>query len=305
MTNRQRFSANVFEITELRPYADRITSYLNSQSSRRTASSLKERFEDFARWAQEVERKEGDEVKLLPVEATDLAMYALSLDDRGMALSSITSYVSAVGTIHHAAGEVSPTRDAAVKDAIARLRAKHAKAQRHARPLSDSELTKVLRVLPIPRRGKGGHLELPHTASKRSRMEKALLLSMIEAGMRVYEASVLTWGDVRKEPDGSGRLLLRTNWTGHREIWVAITADCLKALLDIKPHDADDSYYVFGITPGYISRLLKRMCKEAGIDSRDISGETPRATLRRILADNGDPLNLRKDRLRIMNNARG
>ena len=96
------------------------------------------------------------------------AVYTKALDDRGLALSTITSYVSAIGTIHSAVNERSPTRSRVVKSEVAKLRAKHADAQRHARPLSDEEKDRILKVLPQPRRSKGGHLELPETARKRA-----------------------------------------------------------------------------------------------------------------------------------------
>ena len=136
-------------------------------------------------------------------------------------------------------------------------------------------------------------------------MERASLLTMIYAGMRVSEASVLAWGDVREEAGGTGKVRLCTNWTRHKERWVTISTESIRALENMKLDDAVDSDKVFNISPRHVDRLLKRMCAEAGIDPEDISGHTPRATLRRVLDEGGWPDNLLNDRLRIMDNARG
>ena len=306
MVTKQRNLAKMFEsIDSLQCYAEDIKDYLDSLDSERTAGALVERYGTFVKWAREVEQQEQRQVRLLPVTPSDLVDYAKALDDRGLALSTITSYVSAIGTIHSAVNKRSPTRSRVVKAEIAKLRARHADAQRHARPLSDDEIDRILEVLPLPRRSKGGHLELPETARKRALMEKALLLTMIYAGMRVSEASVLVWGDVREEADGPGKVRLRTNWTRHKERWVSVSTECIQALEDMKPDGAVDSDRVFDISPRHVDRLLKKMCAEAGIDPEDISGHTPRATLRRILDESGWPDNRLNDQLRIMDNTRG
>ena len=55
----------------------------------------------------------------------------------------------------------------------------------------------------------------------------------------------------------------------------------------IKPKDADEDSSVFRLSSSQVSRRLKRMCEEAGIDSKDISGFTPRATLSRVMNEKG------------------
>ena len=306
MTTKVRNLVLLFERTDsLQPYTPMIEDYFYNLSSERTADSIAERYESFVEWAREVERSEGRRVGLLPVTPSDLVAYAHALNGRGWALSSTTAYVSAIGTIHSAVNLHSPTRSREVKTEIARLRAEHADAQRHARALSGDEIKRILKTLPRPRTSRGGNLESLEAAHRRARMEKALLTTMIEAGMRVSEASALAWRDVRKEADGSGKVRVRTHWTRQRESWVVITEDCLQGLLDLKPYNASSYDKVFDISSRQISRLLKRMCDDAGIDTEGISGNTPRATLQRMLDDKGAAVNIMNDRLRILNNARG
>ena len=146
MVTKQRNRARLLgSIDGLQCYAEGIKDYLDNLDSERTAGALVERYGTFVKWAREVEQREQRQVCLLPVEPSDLVDYAKALDDRGLALSTITSYVSAIGTIHSAVNERSPTRSKVVKSEIAKLRARHADAQRHARPLSDDEIDRILK----------------------------------------------------------------------------------------------------------------------------------------------------------------
>ena len=293
MTTEQSSANIIFEnIPCLGPHAARINKYLSSRTEK-SVRTHRERFEAFARWAWEVERQaelsgQPRTVLQMPIAPADLAAFTLWMDDDGLALSSISSYVSSIGSLHVAAGFLNPTGSNEVKAALSELREKHAedKLQR-ARALTDAEMESILSVLYIPRRSRGRRRERPEEARKRANVDKALLLSMTQAGMRRSEAADLTWGRVQQQEDGSGQVLLPINWASDRnEIWVDITEECMKALLDIKPESAGASSSVFNLSGSQINRRLKRMCEEAGIDSEDISGYTPRATLRRIMDEN-------------------
>ena len=289
----ERSSVNIFEeIPCLRPRAARMYKYMSSRRSEKSIRALYARFEDFAHWAREVEleaEREGHPrtVLQMPVEPWDLAAYARWLDeDQGLALSSISSYVSALGSLHVAAGYLNPTGSDAVKSVLAELRDKHASDElRRARALSGDELKSILDTLPTPRRTRGRRRERPQDARKRASVDRALLLSMIVAGMRRSEAADLTWSRVSKRRDGSGMILLPINWAEDSYLWVPISMECLEALMEIKPEGAKGNTRVFSLSGSQINRRLKRMCEEVGIDSTDISGHTPRATLRRLMAE--------------------
>ena len=243
--------------------------------------------------AEEVERKENRQILRMPIDASDVVNYAKALDGKGMSLSTITSYVSAIGTMHTAAGLYKPAGDTKVKDFLVELRQKHAgDALRPARSLSASEIEKILTSLYIPRITRGGRMETPEIANRRASVDRALLLTMVQAGMRLNEAADLVWEDVREKPDDSGQVLLRTNWEGQREVWVAITKDCLQALRSIKSYGAGERSRVFSLSVSQIPKRLKRMCDEAGIESTDVSGHTPRATLMRLMEEERAPVDI-------------
>ena len=290
MTAKQS-SANVFEdIPCLQPYAGDINAYMSSRRPERSIRALRERFLAFTRWAQEVERQaerrgKPRTVSLMPIEPKDLADYAEWLDDhRGLALSTIRGYVSALGALHVAADFLNPIWSEEVKDALAELRVKHAEARLYrARALSDSEMNLILASIYFPRTTRGGKTERPQAAHKRGRRDKALLLSMVEAGMRRSEAANLTWSEIREKEDGTGQILLPVARGELVDVWIDVTDECLKELMSIRPEGATGSSSVFNLSSSQINRRLKRMCEEVGINSAGISADTPRATLRRML----------------------
>ena len=183
---------------------------MRGRGTEQSALALRDRFEAFANWAGEAERQENRQILRMPVDASDLVSYARALDERGMALSTISSYVSAIGTIHTAAGLYNPTAALAVKDILAELRETHANDElRRARSLSEAEIESILSCLYLERR-RGRQIETVETAFRRAGVDKALLLTMIQAGMRRNEADRLLWGDIKEQEDGTGRLSLPT-----------------------------------------------------------------------------------------------
>ena len=304
----EQMPTNIFEdIPCLRPHADKINEYVSSRRPDKGVLALRDRFEDFAQWAREVEREAERDghprtVLQMPIEPWDLAAYAEWLDEeRVLAVSSISSYVSALGALHVAAGFLNPTASNEVKGVLSKLRDKRSEDElQRARALSDAELESIFDVLYVRRRTMGRRIERPEEARKRADVDKALLLSMIGAGMRRSEAADLTWSRVHQQENGSGQILLPINWASSRnEIWVDITEECMKALMDIKLESAGASSSVFNLSGSQINRRLKRMCEEAGIDSEDISGYTPRATLRRIMDENQTSVNVYGLQLRL------
>ena len=293
----------------LEDYACKIAEYMGDRGPVTSAVALRDRFIHFAMWAEEeevrrykqgIEREGGREILEMPITPADLVEYAKALEGRGMALSTISSYVSAIGTMHTAAGLFSPTADIKVRTYLAELRRLHVNDDlRQARSLSATELGNVLDSLYTPRITRGRKTETAEAAHKRANMDKALLLTMVQAGMRRNEAARLVWGEVKQEADGSGRVLLRTNWKRQSEVWVAISEPCLQALCAIKPDDADDASSVFRLSDSQIGRRLKRMCEEAGIDSTDVSGHTPRATLYRLMMEEEAPVAMLHQQLRL------
>jgi len=266
----------------------------------------REHFVDFARWARELEREaelqgKPRTVLQMPIDPRDIAAYARWLDDdRGLAMSTIRTYMASIGALHVAANLFNPTSSDAVKSTMAELRNKHAEDElRRARALSDAELESIFNVLYVPRITRGRQTESLEGAHKRADVDKALLLSMVWAGMRRSEAASLPWSRVEHREGGAGMVLLPVDWGSEKYQWVPVSEECLEALMAIKPTDAPRDSKVFNLSGSQINRRLKRMCEEAEIDSKDISGDTPRATLQRVMVENNAPVDAVNAQLRL------
>ncbi len=288
MTTEQSSGTTFEDISCLRPYADKINNYM----SRRPARSVRvcrKQFLDFAQWAQEVERqaeRDGNPrtVLKMPIDPADLAAYVGRLSSRGLKVSSIRTYLASLRALHVAANVFNPTDSDVVKAAIADLVEKQSPDDfLQARALSDAELDSILATLPARRLTRGRQIESVEGARKRASVDRALLLTMIGVGMWGSEAAELTWGRVRQEEYGSGMVFMPIKWEGGQGVWVPIDEECSQALMAIKPEGVDRNSSVFNLSGSQVNRRLKRMSEEAGIDSKYISGYTPRATLYRFL----------------------
>ncbi len=284
----------------LAPHASDLAEYLRAIPSPGSSRKLQERFLAFIRWV-EPWLVEGAEVISLPVNPTYVLLYAVDLNRRDLAMTTIVNYMSAIGTVHRALGFYAPTQHPMIREFIAQLRRRRAgRGLRKAASLSEEEVTLILDTLRTPRRASGGRMETERQTEVRAALDRALLLTMIEAGLRRGEASRLTWEAVKLLNDGSAHLLVRSHLPHGSSAELPVTKDCADAILDIRsPGPRHSSEHVFGLSDSQISRRLKAMCAAAGIDPRNVSGNTPRMTLLRRLRDWSSPMATRLNQIRL------
>ena len=87
----------------------------------------------------------------------------------------------------------------------------------------------------------------------------ALVAALSDAGLRRSEASSLTWGDVQRWDDGSGRITVirsKTDLEAQGAV-VAITPAAMQALSDIRPAGAGSDEKVFRLSESQIARRVK------------------------------------------------
>ena len=95
----------------------------------------------------------------------------------------------------------------------------------------------------------------------------ALVRTLWDALLRRSEAAVLTWGDIEREEDGSGRLTVRRAKTDQEGAGAVLylSAATMEALDAIRPGDAAPETPVFGLAPDTIGRRVKAACQAAGL----------------------------------------
>ena len=87
-----------------------------------------------------------------------------------------------------------------------------------------------------------------------------------DAGLRRSEAAILTWGNVQRWDDGSGRITVIRSKTDAAAVGAvaAITPAAMKALDAIRPAGVGGEVKVFGLSETQIARRVKAIAKAAG-----------------------------------------
>ena len=275
--------------SELTLLAEGIEDSIESSRADNTKRAYLVRFERFARWATALG------FAYLPAEPYTIALYAEALVQEGKALSTVKAYLSTVSMAHRLKGEQNPCGDPRVRLYLdGKTRQFAGSRQKQALALSENDIINILVSLPRRRIGRGGHLESESACEVRAAFDKAVLLTMVQAGLRRSEAEDLCWDDVTKVEDGSGRVTIRrgkTDQTGQGAV-VAVKENCLEALEGIRPADGDVGERIFGLSGVQIYRRLKAMCAGAGIDTERVTGHTPRVTLARLMSEKGAPTHI-------------
>ena len=150
------------------------------------------------------------------------------------------------------------------------------KPQRQAGALT-ADVLAVIRLTAVQPRLRGRGVETPQQVAERARFDLALVAALSDAGLRRSEAASLTWGDVQRWDDGSGRITVVRSKTDVEAAGavVAITPAAMQALDVIRPADAGGEVKVFGLSESQIARRVKAIARAAGLaDWEFYSGHT-------------------------------
>ena len=147
----------------------------------------------------------------------------------------------------------------------------------------------MIRLTAPKPRARGRGFETPAQAAQRARFDLALVAVLSDGGLRRSEAAALTWGDLQRWDDGSGRITVvrsKTDVEAQGAV-VAITPAAMRALDAIRPVGVGGGQKVFGLSESQIARRVKVIAKAAGLaDWEFFSG---RVGMARRMAQNGAP----------------
>ena len=227
----------------------------------------------------------------LPAAPLSVARYLATRAGAGAAVSTLRLAASAIAKAHQWAGHESPCRDQGVRESLKGWSRRLAGPQRQAGALTNDVLAVIRLTAPRPRlRGRG--METPGQAARRAGVDLALVAVLSDAGLRRSEAAALTWGDVQRWDDGSGRITVVRSKTDSEAqgAVVAITCSALQAVEAIRPLGVDGGVRVFGLSESQISRRVKAIAKSAGLPGWELfSGHSGRVGMARRMAQNGAP----------------
>ena len=166
-----------------------------------------------------------------------------------------------------------------------------AKPQRQSGALT-ADVLAVIRLTVVQLRKRCRGIETPEQASERAKLDLALVAVLSDGGLRRSEASSLTWGDVQRWDDGSGRItVIRSKTDAEAQgAVVAVTPAAMAALSAIRPAGAGSEVKVFGLSESQIARRVKAIAKAAGLENWEFfSGHSGRVGMARRMAQNGAP----------------
>ena len=189
------------------------------------------------------------------------------------------------------AGHDSPGKDRGVRESLKGWGRRLARPQRQAGALTADVLAVIRLTAPKPRaRGRG--FETPAQAAERARFDLALVAVLSDGGLRRSEAAALTWGDLQRWDDGSGRITVvrsKTDAEAQGAV-VAITPAAMRALDAIRPMGVGGEVKVFGLSESQIARRVKVIAKAAGLaDWEFFSGHSGRVGMARRVAQTARP----------------
>ena len=234
-----------------------------------------------------------DEVVLqsLPADPLTVARYLAVRANAGATIATLRLAASAIAKAHQLAGHESPGRDPGVRASLKGWGRRLARPQRQAGPLT-ADLLAVIRITAVQPRKRGRGIETPEQAQERGKFDVALVAVLSDGGLRRSEAAALTWGDVQRWDDGSGRITVvrsKTDAEAQGAV-VAITSAAMQALDAIRPVGVGGEVKVFGLSESQIARRVKVIAKAAGLaDWEFYSGHSGRVGMARRMAQNGAP----------------
>ena len=235
--------------------ADALESVL-SENTRRVYGAQWRLFTD---WCDSVD------LRSLPADPLTVARYLAARANSGASIATLRLATSAIAKAHEWAGHESPGRDPGVREALKGWGRQLAKPQRQAGALT-ADVLAVIRLTAVQPRQRGRGFETAGQAEERGRFDVALV-ALSDAGLRRSEAAALTWGDVQRWDDGSGRITVirsKTDVEAQGAV-VAITPAAMRALDAIRPMGVGGEVKVFGLSESQIDRRVKVIAKAAGL----------------------------------------
>ena len=207
-----------------------------------------------------------------------MARYLAARAGSGTSIATLRLATSAIAKAHEWAGHESPCRDQGVRASLKGWGRRSGKPQRQAGALT-ADVLAVIRLTAVQPRKRGRGFETVEQAAERARFDLALVAVLSDGGLRRSEAAVLTWGDVVRWGDGSGRITVVRSKTD---------VEAEGAVVAIRPAEVGGGVKVFGLSESQIARRVKSIAKAAGLsDWESFSGHSGRVGMARRMAQNG------------------
>ena len=272
-------------LPELRAADQGVAASLEAVLAENTRRTYDAQWRLFAGWC--------DEVGLtpLPAEPLTVARYLAARAGSGASVATLRLATSAISKAHEWARLDSPCRDPGVRASLKGWGRRLSKPQRQSGALT-ADVLAVIRLTAVQPRKRRRGMETAEQAAERGRFDVALVAVLSDTGLRRSEAAALTWGDVQRWDDGSGRItVIRSKTDAEAQgAVVAVTPAAMSALSAIRPAGVGGEVRVFGLSESQIARRVKAIARAAGLENWEFfSGHSGRVGMARRMAQNGTP----------------
>ena len=190
----------------------------------------------------------------LPADPLTVARYLAARANAGASIATMRLATSLITKAHQWGGHESPCKDRGVRASLKGWGRRLAKPQRQAGALTADTLAVQPRL-----RGRG--FETAEQADERGKFDVALVAVLSDAGLRRSEASSLTWGDVQRWDDGSGRITVVRSKT---DIEMGRTYFHIRISGDVSVNGAVRTWHQYQVGKPESTEAMV-----AGIDTRD------------------------------------
>ena len=259
----------------------RVEEALMATWSERTRASYASQWKGWLAWC----RRQG--ACPLPAEPESVAVF-LAERAQGVKMATLHLARCAIAARHRQMGMDDPTRHDRVRQVLSGLARQYGTIQKQVAGLTAADLAAIKATALRPRFGAKGRRESEARARWRGLADIALCSVMRDGLLRRSEAAGLTWGDIDRDVDGSGRLFLsrsKTDPTGNGCV-LYLSAETMQCLDAMRPPDAAPQASVFGMTPATVRRRIAAAARAAGL-GEGYSGHSARIGMAQDLAAAG------------------
>ena len=244
-----------------------------------------------AQWKQWEEFATENGYPVFPADPVHVADWITQRAADGRKPGTIRMGLAAISAAHRQANLPSPTEDAGVRASMRGITRIAGRAQKQAAGLTAASLAAIRATACVPRIGRGGSLETAATAEARGLVDIALISLMRDGMLRRSEAASLTWGDLIKESDGTGRLTVARSKTDQEGEGVVlfVSAPTMESLSAIRPAAASARDSLFGLSDDQIARRVTSAATAAGL-GEGFTGHSARVGMAQDLARIGTEL---------------
>ena len=257
-------------LPELRAADQGVAQSLEAVLSDNTRRTYDAQWRSFAGWCDDVG------LSALPAQPLTVARYLAARASTGASIATLRLATSAISKAHGWAKLESPCRDPGVRASLKGWGRRLSKPQRQSGALT-ADVLAVIRLTAVQPRKRGRGMETAEQAAERGKFDVALAAVLSDAGLRRSEAAALTWGDLVRWGDGSGRITVvrsKTDAEAQGAV-VAITPAAMAALSAIRPAGVGGEVKVFGLSESQIARRVKAIAKAAGLENWEFFSAHP------------------------------